>query len=135
MDEEFNPLFNKLTDSACDMTAEKHVDTHVQTCSSLPAINSDMADWKVSSVKGSMTEYLRKQWSDLNKAASDNEDDIDDDDANSKDIEVVEIGTGEVLTMFDWLINLKDLSIEERNSLVAMKDKLEKIRVWTKAMP
>ena len=99
------------------------------------ACNSDMADWKVSSVKGSMTEYLRKQWSDLNKAASDNEDDKNDDDANSKDIEVVEIGTGEVLTMFDWLINLKDLSVEERNSLVAMKDKLEKIRVWTKAMP
>ena len=73
MDEEFNPLFNKLTDSECDMTTEKHVDTHVQTCSSLPAINSDTADWKVSSVKGFMTECLRKQWSDLNKAASDNE--------------------------------------------------------------
>ena len=64
---------------------------------------------------------------------SDNDDDKDDDDgANSKDVEVVEIGTGGALTMLDRLINLKYLSKEERNSLVAMKDKLQKIRVWTK---
>ena len=60
--------------------------------------------------------------------ALENDDDNDDDDANSKDVEVVKIGTGEALTMLDRLINLKDLSKKERNSLVAMKDKLEKIR-------
>ena len=59
--------------------------------------------------------------------ASDNNDD-DDDDGNSKDDEVAEIGTGEALTMLDRLVNLKYLSKEERNSLVAIKDKLEKIR-------
>ena len=64
---------------------------------------------------------------------SDNDDDKDDDaGANSKDVEVVEIGTGGALTMLDRLINLKYLSKEERNPLVAMKDKLQKIRVWTK---
>ena len=47
-------------------------------------------------------------------------DDDDDDDANSKDVEVVEIGTGEALTMLDRLVNLKYLSKEERNSLVAL---------------
>ena len=46
--------------------------------------------------------------------------------------EVVEIGTGEALTMLGRLVNLKYLSKEERNSLVAMKDKLEKIRVLNK---
>ena len=46
--------------------------------------------------------------------------------------EVVEIGTGEALTMLVRLVNLKYLSKEERNSLVAMKDKLEKIRVLNK---
>ena len=46
--------------------------------------------------------------------------DDDDDDANSKDVEVVEIGTGEALTMLDRLVNLKYLSKEERNSLVAL---------------
>ena len=56
----------------------------------------------------------------------------DDDDANSKDVEVVEIGTGETLTMLDRLVNLKYLSKEERNSLVAMKFKLEKIGVLNK---
>ena len=63
--------------------------------------------------------------------ASDNNDD-DDDDGNSKDDEVAEIGTGEALTMLDRLVNLKYLSKEERNSLVAIKDKLEKIRVPNK---
>ena len=39
--------------------------------------------------------------------ASDNDDDKDDDGANSKDVEVVEIGTGEALTMLDRLLNLR----------------------------
>ena len=64
--------------------------------------------------------------------APDNGDDKGDDDANSKDVEVVEIGTGEALTMLDKLVNLKYLSKEEGNSLVAMKDKLEKMRVLNK---
>ena len=75
-----------------------------------------------------MAKYLRKECSDLNEVASDNDDDKDDDDddVNSKDADVVEIGTDETLTMLDRLVNLKYLSKEERNSLVAMKDKLEK---------
>ena len=48
-----------------------------------------------------MAEYLRKECGDLNELASDN------DDANSKDVEVVEISTGEVLTMLDRLVNLR----------------------------
>ena len=46
-----------------------------------------------------------------------------------------EIGTGEALTMLDGLLNLKDLSNKERNSLFCLsnlKDKLEKIRVLNK---
>ena len=58
-------------------------------------------------------------------------DDKGDGDANSKDIEVVEFGKGEALTMLDSLVNLKCISREERNSLV-MKDKLEKIRMLNK---
>ena len=65
--------------------------------------------------------------------ASDNDDVRDNkDDANSKDVEVVEIGTGEKLTILDRLVHLKYLSKEERNSLVAMKFKLEKIGVLNK---
>ena len=75
---------------------------------------------------------------DLHEVASDNvndkddDDDDDDDDGNSKDAEIIEIGIGEALTMLDKLVNLKYLSKEEGNSLVAMKDKLEKIRVLNK---
>ena len=76
-----------------------------------------------STVQTFVAKYLRKECSDLNEVASDNDDDKDDDDANSKDAEVVEIGTGEALTMLDRLVDQKYLSKEERNSLVAMKDK------------
>ena len=54
-----------------------------------------------------MARYLRKDCGDLNEVASDNDDDNDDDDANSKDVEVVEISTGEALTMLDRLVNLR----------------------------
>ena len=63
-----------------------------------------------------MAKYLRKECGDLNEVASDNDDDKGDGDANSKDIEVVEFGKGEALTMLDSLINLKCISREERNS-------------------
>ena len=82
-----------------------------------------------------MAEYLTKECGDLNEVASDNDDVKDDDDANSKDVEVVEVGTGETLTMLDRLVNLKYLSKEERNSLDAMKFKLEKIRLLNKKEP
>ena len=60
------------------------------------------------------------------------DDDDDNDDANSNNVEVVEIAKGETLTMLDRLVNLKYLSKKERNSLVVMKFKLEKIRVLNK---
>ena len=90
-DEEFNALFNELADSECDISAEEYVDFDVERCSSLPPVNYDMVDWRVSSVIACVTEYLRKECGDLNEVASDNDDDKDDDDANSKDVEIVEI--------------------------------------------
>ena len=67
-----------------------------------------------------------------NDDVKDDDDDDDDDDTNSKDVEVVEIGIGETLAMLHRLVNLKYLSKEERNFLVAMKFKLDKIRVLSK---
>ena len=58
--------------------------------------------------------------------------DTDDDKDVVDDVSTVEIGTVEALTMLDRLVNLKYLSKEERNSLVAMKDKLDKVRVLNK---
>ena len=95
MGEEFNVFFNELADSECDMTAEKCGDIDVKTYGSLPVVNSDMVDWRVSIVKACVTEYLRKECGDLNEVASDNDDykTVNDDDASSKDVEVIEIGT------------------------------------------
>ena len=65
-----------------------------------------------------MDKYLRKACGNLNEVPSDNDDDKDDDDNdNSKDVEVVEIHTGEALTILDRLVNLKYLFKKERNSL------------------
>ena len=63
-----------------------------------------------STVQLFVTEYLRKEFSDLNEKASGNDDDKDDDDDsddNSKDVEVIEIGRGEALKMLDTLVNLR----------------------------
>ena len=49
-----------------------------------------------------------------------------------KNFEVAEISTGEALTMRNRLVNLKDLSTKEKNSLVDIKSKLGKIRVLSK---
>ena len=68
----------------------------------------------------------------INDVKDDDDDDDDNDDANSNNVEVVEIATGETLTMLDRLVNLKYRSKKERNSFVAMKFKLEKIRVLNK---
>ena len=55
-----------------------------------------------------MVEYLRKEYGCLNEVASNNNDDKDyDDDANSKDVEVVESSTAEALKMLDRLVNLR----------------------------
>ena len=63
---------------------------------------------------------------------NDDRDDDDDNDANSKDVQVVEVGTGQALTILDRLVKLKDQSKEGRNSLAATNDKLEKLRVRNK---
>ena len=68
-----------------------------------------------------MAEYLTKECGDLNEVVLDN--DNFKNDANSKDVKVVEIVIGETLTMLDRLVNLKYLPKEERNSLVSMKFK------------
>ena len=81
-------------------------------------------------------EYLIEECGDQNEVAWDNndvkDDDDDYDDADSKDVEVVEISTGEILAMLDRLVNLKYLSRGEMDALVAIKLKLEKIRVLDK---
>ena len=89
--------------------------------------NRNFQSIAISTVQPFAAKYLRKECGDLNGVASDNDDDDDDDDdddgnANGKDFEVVEIGAGEGLAMLDRLVNLKYLSKEERNFLVAVKN-------------
>ena len=71
-----------------------------------------------------MAEYLSKECNDLNEVASDNDDvkdddDDDDGDANSKDVEVVEIDTGETLTILDRLVNLNNTYQRKNGTLLS----------------
>ena len=78
-----------------------------------------MVDWRVSSVKACVTEYLQKECGDVNEVALDSDDDKydgNDNDDNEVNSKVVEIGTREALEMLDRLVHLKDLTKEERNS-------------------
>ena len=53
-----------------------------------------------------MAKYLRKECGDLNGVVEDD----DDDNANSKDVEIVQIGTSEALTMLDRLEKIRVLN-------------------------
>ena len=70
-----------------------------------------------------MAEYLSKECTDLNEVASDNDDvkddDDDDGDANSKGVEVVEIDTGETLTILDRLVNLNNTYQRKNGTLLS----------------
>ena len=61
VNEEFNAIFKELPDSNCETTAEEYIDFDIETCSSVPAINSDTVDQRVSSVQKYVAEYLRKE--------------------------------------------------------------------------
>ena len=133
VDEEFDALFNELNkDSECDMNAEEYVDFDVETSSSLPAINSDMIDWRKYSIQKCVAEYLRKQsGEDDLELISGSDDDADDGDAGEVEVDV-EVEVGDALNMLDKLVNLKHLNKEERNSLFSIKEKLEKIKISNK---
>ena len=134
VDEEFNALFKELTDSDCETTFEEYIDFDVETCSSVPAINSDTVDWRVSSVQKYVSEYLHKEsGKDEIEVVSSNDDDDDVYFGNAEvEAEVHEITTCGALRLLDKLVNLKELDKDERASLSSIRDRLETIRVKNK---
>ena len=135
VDEEFNVLFKELADSDCETTAEEYIYFDVETCSSVPAINSDTVDWRVSSVQKYVAEYLHKEsGKDDIEVVSSNDDDDDDVDVGNTEVEaeVHEITTCGALRLLDKLVNLKELNKGERASLSSIRDRLEIIRVKNK---
>ena len=62
-----------------------------------------------------MAEYLRKECGDINEVASDNDDVKDDDDANSKDVEVVEMHKWN--TKNAWQVSKPEIPIKGRKEL------------------
>ena len=112
----------------CNFTEE------VETCSSVPAINSDAVDWRVSSLKKCVAEYLRKESGkdDIEVVSSDGDDNNVDLGNTDVEAEVHEITTCEALILLDKLVNMKELNKDERASLSSIKNRLEIIRVKSK---
>ena len=129
-----NALFKKLANSDCKTTAEEYIDFDVETCSSVPAINSDTVDWRVSSPQKCVAEYLRKESGKDDIEVVSSYDDDDDVDVGNAEVEaeVYVIATCEALTLLDKLVNLKELNKDERASLSSIKNRLEIIRVKNK---
>ena len=74
-----------------------------------------------------MAEYLRKECGDLNEKASDNDDgkddDNDDDNTNSKNVDVVEIGTANIT----WKVSKPEIPINRRKKILENKLKIRLI--------
>ena len=125
LDDEFKALFDELADSS--MTAEEYIDFDIETCSSAPAVNADEVDWKASSVKKCVSEYLRKEAGIEEDRESDR--DESEDEVQEVEVEPEEISSHEALIIIDKLMNLKELDSDERSSLSSIKDKLETVRI------
>ena len=122
----------ELPDSNCETTAEEYIDFDIKTCSSVPVINSDTVDQRVSSVQ-KMCGWISPQriWKRWYRSRLSDDDDVGV--GNAKvEAEVHEITTCKVLTLLDKPVNLKELNKDERASLSSIKDRLEIIRVKNK---
>ena len=128
MIDEFKALFDELADSS--MTAEEYIDFDIETCSSAPAVNADEVDWKVSSVKKCVSEYLRKEAGIAENHESDR--DESEDEVQEVEVEPEEISPHDALIIIDKLMNLKELNSDERSSISLIKDKLETVRINSK---
>ena len=126
LDDEFKALFDELADSS--MTAEEYIDFDIETCSSAPAVNADEVDWRVSSVKNCVKEYLQEE-SGIDET---HESDREESDDEVEEVEPEEISPRDALIIIDKLMNLKELNSNERSSLSSIKDKLETVRINNK---
>lgn len=128
VDEEFNALFEELTDSNSGITAEEYIDFDIETSTSAPAIISDTVDWRVSSVQLCVSEYNRKELGndvEVREVSSD-------DDVEVEEKEHLVVTTSEALVMLDKLANAKDLNEDERSSLTSIKERLELVTISNK---
>ena len=88
------------------MTAEEYIDFDIETCSSAPAVNAYEVDWRVSSVKKCVKEYLQEE-SGIDET---HESDREESEVEVEEVEPEEISPRDALSIIDKLMNLKKLN-------------------------
>ena len=130
VDEEFNNLFEELSEELQidgKMAADEYSNFNHDVCTSFPPINSDEVDLRRDSVATCIQEY---------DAADDIGIKVEDDDRNDEDNEnesnISQISPREALNLFDMLVHVDDMNVDDTNSLITIREKMESLIIQKK---
>ena len=107
LDGEFPELFKELTEMdevENDLTADGYIDFEINVPSCHPPINSEMVDWKVTSIQECFDEYVNKEYVEL-----DSEDDQEPESVEDEQ-ESFQVSPREALAMIDRLMYTNGLN-------------------------
>ena len=129
LDGEFAELFKELTEMdevENDLTADGHIDFEINVPSCHPPINSEMVDWKATSIQECFDEYVNKEYVEL-----DSEDDQEPDSVEDEQ-ESFQVSPREALAMIDRLMYTNGLNNDDQKALFQVKENIEKIVIRQK---
>ena len=129
LDGEFAELFKELTEMdeiENDLTADGYIDFEINVPSCHPPINSEMVDWKATSIQECFDEYVNKEYVEL-----DSEDDQEPDSVEDEQ-ELFQMSPREALAMIDRLMYTNGLNNDDQKALFQVKENIEKIVICQK---
>ena len=129
LDGEFVELFKELAEMdevENDLTADGYIDFEINILSCLPPINSEMVDWKATSIQECFDEYVNKEYLEL-----DSEDDQEPDSVEDEQ-ESFQVSPREALAMIDRLMYTNGLNNDDQKALFQVKENIEKIVIRQK---
>ena len=129
LDGESAELFKELTEMdevENDFTADGYADFEINVPSCHPPINSEMVDWKATSIQECFDEYVNKEYVEL-----DSEDDQEPDSVED-DHESFQVSPRVALAMIDRLMYTNGLNNDDQKALFQVKENIEKIVIRQK---
>ena len=129
LDRKFAELFKELTEIdevENDLTADGYIDFEINVPSCHPPINSEMVDWKATSIQECFDENVNKEYVKL-----DSEDDQEPDSAEDEQ-QSFQVSPREALAMIDRLKYTNGLNNDDQKALFQVKENIEKIVIRQK---
>ena len=129
LDGEFAELFKELTEMdevENDLAADGYIDFEINVPSCHPLINSEMVDWKATSIQECFDEYVNKEYVEL-----DSEDDQEPDSVEDEQ-ESFQVSPREALAMIDHLMYTNGLNNDDQKALFQVKENIDKIVIRQK---